>query len=197
MVVGWFGVTKAAFYGEDRWGFSYGGMSGELNFYFTKKFSQKCLEPRKSHASVVLLLLAFITLHCTLTDSAKTISIMPYFASHWPLNCPQRKRFLLHPHYINSSEGRFLVERNIGLFETIVEVLTTCHLVLQMQPHVISFYGVTSRIRFMFLLFPQVSRKWRYESELSLKPSPLTCYRQFGTNSIIVVMFVESQRVHI
>jgi len=28
-----------------------------------------------------------------------------------------------------------------------------------MQPHVISFYGVTSRIRFiMFLLFPQVSR---------------------------------------
>jgi len=29
------------------------------------------------------------------------------------------------------------------------------HLVLQMQPHVISFYGVTSRIRFMFLLFPQ------------------------------------------
>ena len=31
-----------------------------------------------------------------------------------------------------------------------------CHLVLQMQPHVISFYGVTSRIRFMFLLFLQV-----------------------------------------
>ena len=33
-----------------------------------------------------------------------------------------------------------------------------CHLVLQMQPHGISFYGVTSRIKFMFLLFPQVSR---------------------------------------
>jgi len=31
------------------------------------------------------------------------------------------------------------------------------HLVLQMQPHVISFYGVTSRTRFMLLLFPQVS----------------------------------------
>jgi len=28
------------------------------------------------------------------------------------------------------------------------------NLVLQMQPHVISFYGVTSRIRFMFLVFP-------------------------------------------
>ena len=45
-----------------------------------------------------------------------------------------------------------------GLFEMVVGVLTTCHLVLQMQPYVIYFYGVTSRIRFMFLLFPQVSR---------------------------------------
>ena len=41
-----------------------------------------------------------------------------------------------------------------GLFEMIVRVLTTFHFVLQMQPHVICFYGVTSRIRFMFLLFP-------------------------------------------
>ena len=32
------------------------------------------------------------------------------------------------------------------------------NLVLQMQPHVISFCGVTSRIRFKFLLFPQASR---------------------------------------
>jgi len=37
----------------------------------------------------------------------------------------------------------------------------------------------------------------RYESEPPLKPSPLTCYKQLGTNSIIVLMFVESQRVHI
>ena len=42
-----------------------------------------------------------------------------------------------------------------------------------------------------------VSRNWRYESEPPLKPSPLTCYKQFGTNSIIVLMFVEPQRVHI
>jgi len=41
-----------------------------------------------------------------------------------------------------------------GLFEMIVGVLTTCHFVLQMQPHVISFYVVTSRIRFMLLLLP-------------------------------------------
>jgi len=50
------------------------------------------------------------------------------------------------------------LEDNTGLFRMIVGVLTTCHLVLQMQPDVIFFYGVTSRIRFMFLLFPQVSR---------------------------------------
>jgi len=37
----------------------------------------------------------------------------------------------------------------------------TIYLVLQMQPLVISFNGVTSRIRFMFLLLPQVSRNWR------------------------------------
>ena len=43
--------------------------------------------------------------------------------------------------------------RNTGLFEKIVGVLTTCYLVLLMQPHEISFYGVTSRISFMFLLF--------------------------------------------
>jgi len=43
-----------------------------------------------------------------------------------------------------------------GLFEMIVGVLTASHLVLQMQPRVISFYGVTSRIRFMFILFLQV-----------------------------------------
>ena len=83
--------------------------------------------------------------------------------------------------------------QSTGLFEIIVGVLTTCHLVLQMQPHAISFYGVTSRIRFMFLLFPQISRNWRYESEPPLKPTQLTC----GTNSIIVFMFAESQTVHI
>ena len=41
------------------------------------------------------------------------------------------------------------------------------------------FYGVTSRIKFMFLLFPQVSRNWRYKSEPPLKPSPLTCCMKF------------------
>ena len=51
------------------------------------------------------------------------------------------------------------LEDNTGLFEMIVGVIrcySPGHLVLQMQPHVISFYGVMSKIRFMFL--PQVSR---------------------------------------
>ena len=88
--------------------------------------------------------------------------------------------------------------KNTGLFEMIVGMIrcySPSHLFLQMQPHLIYFCGVTSRIRFMFLLFPQVSWNWRYKSEPPLKPSPLTCYIQFGTNSIIVLMFVESQRV--
>ena len=42
-----------------------------------------------------------------------------------------------------------------------------------------------------------VSRNCRYESEPPLKPSQMTCYKQFGKNSIIVLMFVESQRVYI
>jgi len=74
------------------------------------------------------------------------------------------------------------VPKNTGLFKMIVGVI---HITLQIQPHVISLYGVTSRIRFMFLAFPQVSRKWRHESEPPVKPSPLTCYKH-GTNSIIV-----------
>ena len=107
-----------------------------------------------------------------------------YFAHTCHIPNPSHSPWFYHPN-------------NTGLLEMIVGIFTTCHLVHQIQPHVISFYGVTSRIRFMFLLFPQVSRNWRYESEQPLKPSPLACYKQFGTNSIIVLMFVESQRVHI
>ena len=87
--------------------------------------------------------------------------------------------------------GKKKYYRYTGLFEMIVRGFN--NLFLQMQPHVISCYVVISRIRFMFLLFQQVSRNWRYESEPPLKPSPLTC----ETKSIIVLMFVESQMVHI
>jgi len=51
----------------------------------------------------------------------------------------------------------------------IVGVLTTCHLILQKQPHVISFYGVASRIRFMFLFFPQVSRNWKVRNRTAIE----------------------------
>jgi len=40
--------------------------------------------------------------------------------------------------------------QNTGLFEITDGVLTNCYLVLQMQPCVISFYGVTSMIRFTY-----------------------------------------------
>jgi len=48
-----------------------------------------------------------------------------------------------------------IIAQNIGLFKMIVGVI---HSTLQMQPHVISFCGVLSRIRFMFFLLPQVSQ---------------------------------------
>jgi hypothetical protein len=31
----------------------------------------------------------------------------------------------------------------------------------------------------------------------AIETPPLTCYKQFGTNSIVVLMYAESQRVHI
>jgi len=51
----------------------------------------------------------------------------------------------------------------------IVGVLTTCHLVLQMHLHVISFYGVTSRIRFVFLLFPQVRPELKVRNRTAIE----------------------------
>ena len=60
-----------------------------------------------------------------------------------------------------------------GLFKMIVGVLTTCHTQYTSDRGIciffIYFYGVMLRIRFIFLLFPQVSRNWRYVSESPLK----------------------------
>jgi len=33
-------------------------------------------------------------------------------------------------------------------------------------------------------------------TKMAANDEQLTCYRQFGTNSIFVLMFVDSQRVH-
>ena len=107
--------------------------------------------------------------------------------SHYRLELPRGSQEVKVPRLLDNGP---VVRICTGLFKMIFGVI---HNTLQMQPHVISFCGVTSRIRFMFLLFPQLSRNWRYESELPLKSSPLTC----RTNSIIVLMFVESQMMHI
>jgi len=59
---------------------------------------------------------------------------------------------------VQDSDAVFIDTTIYRVFRNDCRGLTTCHLVLQMQPHMISFYGVTLRIRFMFLLFPQVPR---------------------------------------
>jgi len=88
--------------------------------------------------------------------------------------------------------------RNTGLFKMIVGVQlssgnsapnlgNTRHLTIPFEDGMHSFkrQGVC------------VSQNGRYKSESPLTPSPLTCCKQFGTASIIVLMFVESQTVHI
>jgi len=62
-----------------------------------------------------------------------------------------------------------------GLLKTIVGVI---HSTLQMQPHVISFYGVTSRIRFMFLLFPELKVRIRTTSETITTDMPQTVWNE-------------------
>jgi len=44
---------------------------------------------------------------------------------------------------------------------------------------------------YAFLRLERSLLRWRRNGE------PLSCYKQFGTNTIIVLMFVELQRVHI
>jgi len=56
------------------------------------------------------------------------------------------------------------------------------------------FYGVRCAVVMHFSAWSAV---YQDGGEPPLKPSPLTCYKQFGRNSIIVLMFVESQRMHI
>ena len=83
------------------------------------------------------------------------------------------------------------ISQNTGLFESIAEYFNnlpyTIHLALQMQPP------------FDFFL-------WGYVKDQVYVPhlpasipemNVVTRYKQFGTNSIIVLMFVKSKRVHI
>jgi hypothetical protein len=78
-----------------------------------------------------------------------------------------------------------------GLFKMIVRVLTTCHTQYisdrSMQLH--KWIKKFSKLSFMMcgVQYLRISPHgaW-YKSEPPLKPSPLTCYKQFGTNSINV-----------
>ena len=78
--------------------------------------------------------------------------------------------------------------QNTGLFKTFVGILTTCH--TPRSP------DATPCDLFV----------WGYvKDQVNVPPLPasipelkvVTCYDQFGMNSIIVLMFVESQKVHI
>ena len=87
-----------------------------------------------------------------------------------------------------------------GLFEMIVGVLTTCHTQYTWDRSICIFlFNRTTLHVFVTYLIGAlyVHPLWFYESEPPLKPSPLTCYRYFGKNSIILLIFVKSQRVHI
>jgi len=71
-----------------------------------------------------------------------------------------------------------------GLFEMIVGVLTTSHIqycALEIGVYVfVCVYLIEQHSKFLFytLHIPDL----KVESEPPLKPSPLTCYGQFGTN---------------
>ena len=91
--------------------------------------------------------------------------------------------------------------QNTGLFEMIVGVLTTSHTQHTWERSIcIFFYLIEQHSKFLLTYLIgalYIHPLWFYESEPPLKPSPLTSYKQFGTNSVIVLMFAESQRVHI
>ena len=93
--------------------------SGNLNF----------LEP-SGHLGVVM---GLIYLLYTVNSNSRTANCQCRIFSN---RNPAIRNF-----YIS---GWFTVQINCtGLFEMTVGVLTTCHLILQKQQHVISFYGVT------------------------------------------------------
>jgi len=92
-----------------------------------------------------------------------------------------------------------------ALFEMIVGVLTTCHAQYTWDRSICIFYLIDQHSKFCYIPYrcsvcSSSSRKYPATEGTTLnplKPSPLTYYRQFGTKSISVLMFVESQRVHI
>jgi len=79
-----------------------------------------------------------------------------------------------------------------GLFEMIVEVLITCRTQYTVLGVYVFYYLIEQHSSFVTYRIGALHvHPLGYESEPQLKPSPLTC------NSIMVLMFVESQSVHI
>ena len=80
----------------------------------------------------------------------------------------------------------------------IVGVLTTCHTQYTSDSSICIFlFNRTTLQGFVTYITGALYVHPLCESQPPLKPSRLTCYKQFGTNSIILLMFVESQTVHI
>jgi len=99
----------------------------------------------------------------------------------------------------NSRSRNFQSTNNCtGLFEMIVRVLTTCHTEYTWDRSICIFLfnRTTFQVFVTYLIGALYMHPLWYKSEPLLKPSSLTCYKQFGMNSIIT-MFVGSQKVHI
>jgi hypothetical protein len=92
----------------------------------------------------------------------------------------------------------FYVCKYICIFEMIVGIQlqsgNSAPNSIKNQPLTIPFEGGMHNFKRQFAC---VFRNGTYESEPPLKPLPLRIYEHFGTNSIIVLMFVGSQSVHI
>jgi len=92
--------------------------------------------------------------------SKKKIILMCLNTSRLRLQTPKilNTKFDLYSHRklssMCSNPYRTICFKTRSLYRVIKNDCRGFNLVLQMQPHVISSYGVTSRIRFMFLLFP-------------------------------------------
>ena len=131
-------------------------------------FSLNCIHKPNITVLCVLPLLQLHACTATLTRSLgkrqnQIFCTLAMDAPWWWLQLPLPEFLKCETTYI--TEQPFLHNKKYRVIQNdcqgINNLSYTIHLVLRMQPHVIYFYGVTSRIRFMFLLFPQVSRNWR------------------------------------
>ena len=145
---------------------------------------------------------AFHNFKNTVNSASDLHNILSFSVAHCSSNSLLTARTQLCSHCYNALSLSLYICIYIYIHRVIqndCRVLTTCHTQYTWDRSIQLHWWIKkfSKFSFMFPLFPKVSRNGRHKSEAPLKPSPLTCYKQFGTNSIFVLMFVESQRVHI